>query len=424
MRVVSPSIRYSPRRSEHAGGGLLAVGVPDDELGDHRVVGRADLPAGGDAGVHAHTRAGRLAVLADAPGGGGEVTGGVLGVDAALDRVTPEHDVVLGERQGIARGDADALLHDVDAGDHLGDAVLDLHPGVHLQEEVLAVLEQALDGAGAAVADGLGGVGGDLPDALAQRVVDDGGGGLLDELLVAALDRAVALPQMQRVAVGVGEDLHLDVARVGEVALQVDGGVGEEPLALPGRALEGALQLVLGQGDAEALPTAAAGGLHRHRVADLPRCGAGRVEVGDRVGGARHDRNSRGLHELTRTGLGAHRLDRARRWPDEHHAGVLARLREGCVLGQEPVAGVHGLRAGLAHDLQQPVDVEVAALEQIGLVGAPRVQRVAVDLGVHGDRCDPELLQRPDDPHRDLPTVGHEHLAEHRAGTLGDTKAG
>ena len=87
-----------------------------------------------------------------------------------------QHDVVLGEGQGIAGGHPDALLDDVDAGDHLGDAVLDLHPRVHLQEEVLAVLEQALDGAGAAVADGVGRVGGDLADALAQRVVDDGAG--------------------------------------------------------------------------------------------------------------------------------------------------------------------------------------------------------------------------------------------------------
>ena len=219
-------------------------------------------------------------------------------------------------------------------------------------------------------------------------------------------------------AVGVGQDLHLDVPGVGQVALQVDGRVGEEPLALPGRALERALQLILGHGDAEALAAAAPRGLHRHRVADLPGCGARGVQVGDRIGRARHDRHARRLHQLTRAGLRAHRLDRARGRPDEHHTGVLARLRERRVLGQEPVARVHRLRAGLAHDLQQPVDVEVAALQQVGLVRAPRVQRAAVDLGVHRDRRDPELLERPDDPHRDLPAVGHEHLGEHRAGTL------
>ena len=44
-------------RAQHARGGLLAVGVPDDQLGDHRVVHRRDLAARADAGVDAHARA-------------------------------------------------------------------------------------------------------------------------------------------------------------------------------------------------------------------------------------------------------------------------------------------------------------------------------------------------------------------------------
>ena len=104
------------------------------------------------------------------PGRGGEVLRGVLGVDAALDRVAAQHDVVLAERERLAGGGADALLDDVDAGHHLGHAVLDLHAGVHLEEEVLAVLgEQALDRARADVVDGPRGVDADLADALAQR---------------------------------------------------------------------------------------------------------------------------------------------------------------------------------------------------------------------------------------------------------------
>ena len=77
-------------------------------------------------------------------------------------------DVVLGDRQRLARGGQDPLAHDVDPRDQLGDRVLDLHARVHLEEEVLAVLEQALDRARAAVVDGLRGVGGDLADLLAQ----------------------------------------------------------------------------------------------------------------------------------------------------------------------------------------------------------------------------------------------------------------
>ena len=110
-------------------------------------------------------------------------------------------DVLLGEAQLVARGDADLLLHDVDARDHLGDGVLHLHAGVHLhEEEVAALVQQELDGAGVEVADGLGGLHGGVADALAQGRVEGRAGALLDELLVAALDGALALAQVHDVA--------------------------------------------------------------------------------------------------------------------------------------------------------------------------------------------------------------------------------
>ena len=256
------------QRAQHPPRGLLAVGVPDDQLGHHRVVHRRDLAALADAGVDADAGPRRLAVAADGARGRREVARGVLGVDAALDRVAAQDDVVLADRQRLAGRRADALLDDVDPGRHLGHAVLDLDAGVHLQEEVLAVLQQALDRARAAVVDGTGGVRGDLADALAQRLVDRRSGRLLDELLVAALDRAVALAEVDDVAVAVGQDLHLDVARVGQVALEVDRRVGEELLALARGALEGVLQRGLVERDAEALAAAAARGLDRDGVAD------------------------------------------------------------------------------------------------------------------------------------------------------------
>ena len=69
----------------------------------------------------------------------------------------------------------------------------------------------------------------------------------------------------------------------------------------------------------------------------------------------------------------------------------------GGVLGQEAVAGVHGLGAGLLADLDDLLDVQVAlggraAAEEVGLVGALDVQRVAVGLGVDGDRRDAHLV--------------------------------
>src|SRR4029079_7018939 len=97
-------------------------------------------------------------------------------------------------------------------GGHLGHAVLDLDARVHLEEEVLAVLgEQALDRPGPDVADRASGLDADLPDPLAQRLVDGRRGRLLDELLVAPLDRAVALAEVDRGPAAIGEHLDLDM---------------------------------------------------------------------------------------------------------------------------------------------------------------------------------------------------------------------
>src|SRR6185437_13303271 len=110
---------------------------------------------------------------------------------------------------------------------------------------------------------------GDLADALAEGLVDPRGRRLLDQLLVPALDRAVALAEVDDGAVRVREHLHLDVAGIDQVSLEIDSRIGEELLALAGRAFKGLLQLVLGQRDAKALAAATAGRLHGDRVADL-----------------------------------------------------------------------------------------------------------------------------------------------------------
>ena len=366
------------QRPEHALRGLLAVDVPDDQLGDHRVVHRRDLGAGADARVDAHAGPGRLAVgRRSCPGAGAkffDASSALIRHSIAWPRSTTSSWVMDSGSPAATRMPSLTMSM---PGDHLGHAVLDLDARVHLQEEVLAVLEQALDRAGADVVDGARGLDGDLADALAHLVVDGRRGRLLDQLLVAALDRAVALAEVDDVAVAVGQDLDLDVARVGQVALEVDGRVGEELLALARGALERGLELVLVEGDAEALAAAAARRLDRDRVADVVGDDlAGVLDGLDGFGRAGHDRHAGLGHQLAGAGLGAHRLDRAGRRPDEHDARVLAGLGEGRVLRQEAVAGVDGLGARLAAHLEDPLDVEVAlgrrrAAEQVRLVGAP-----------------------------------------------------
>ena len=132
-----------------------------------------------------------------------------------------------------------------------------------------SVDEQALDRPRRAVANSAGGLDCDLPDPSTELVVDRRRGSLLDQLLVTTLDRAVALPEVDHVPVSVREDLHLDVAGILEIALDVDGRVGEVRLALATGGLECSFGLLGAADDLEALPAAAGRGLDGDRPADL-----------------------------------------------------------------------------------------------------------------------------------------------------------
>ena len=86
-------------------------------------------------------------------------------------------DLLLGQRQVAAGGDADLLQHEVDVGDHLGDGMLDLDAGVHLDEVELAVLVEELDGADAEIFHLLHRLGHGQPDLLARAAASSAGEG-------------------------------------------------------------------------------------------------------------------------------------------------------------------------------------------------------------------------------------------------------
>src|SRR5437016_5347629 len=122
---------------------------------------------------------------------------GVLRVDAALDRVAARLERRVGiDRQLLAARDANLPLHEVDAGRHFRDRVLDLQARVHLQEiEVPALVEQELHRPRVGVADGARDGGGIRGDAQPQRTADGRRRRLLDHLLMTTLNRALALDE-------------------------------------------------------------------------------------------------------------------------------------------------------------------------------------------------------------------------------------
>src|SRR5215475_7950900 len=151
----------------------------------------------------------------------------VFGIDTALDGVAVEPHVLLRERKVAAGGNADLLEDEVDVGDHFGHRMLDLDARVHLDEVEAAILVEELDGADAEIVDLAHRLGHRLADCLARAGIEGGRGAFLPDLLMAALQRAVALAEVDGAAPAVAQDLDLDMAWAGEIFLEIDRVVAE-----------------------------------------------------------------------------------------------------------------------------------------------------------------------------------------------------
>ena len=244
------------------------------------------------------------------------------------------------QRQGLPRGHAQLPLHQVQAGDHLGDRVLHLQPGVHLHEvELAALLGDELHGAGVHVSHRARGSHRGGTDLTPPGRGHARSGRLLQHLLVAPLHRAVALEQVNRRCRACRQT---PASRCGAGACRYFSiSTRSSPKAAAASRLaeaERTLELRGGFDDAHALAAATGGGLDQHRIADPIGLARERVEVLRLAVIAGHQRHAGLLHQLLGRALGAHRADRARRRADEDDAAALACLGEVRVLRQETVA--------------------------------------------------------------------------------------
>ena len=304
------------------------------------------------------------------------------------------------------------LLHDVDAGDALGDGVLHLQAGVHFHEiELVVRIEQELDRAGVDVAHRLGRFHRQVADVAALRFAQLRRGGDFDQFLVAALDRAVALEQVDHVAEGVADDLHLDVLGVDHALFQEHFRLAECFAGFGYHAVVVGNQFGFAVAAADAAPAAAVGGFEHHRIADPGGQRARFLDAPQVVLAARHHRDAGFDHRPACLDLVAHLLDHTGRRADEDDAALGADFRQHRVLGQEAVARMERVAAGGDREVDDVVRVEVAddrvRPDVIGFVRLLDVERVAIGVGIDGHRLDAHFRAGAHDAHGDLAPVGY-----------------
>ena len=163
---------------------------------------------------------------------------------------------------------------------------------------------------------------------------------------MAALDRAVALAEVDAVAVAVDRDLDLDVAVLVEPALEVERVVAERRPRLGPADVERRLELARRPDHPHALAAAAGSRLDQQRVADplalLERVG---VVAQDAVRARDRRQPVRGQQPARRF-LRGEPLEHGGRRPDEREVVGPDDLGEALVLGQEAVARVDRVAAG------------------------------------------------------------------------------
>ena len=407
---------------------LLARVAMHDQLGHHRVIEGADCVALAHAVVEAQrgdveTVVRGLAVVVEPAGGGQELALGVFSADAGLNRVTLDLQLVLAQRQRLAGGNAQLPLDQVQPGDGLGHRVLDLQPGIHLHEEEIhvaagALLDDELDRAGTDVIHRARGRDRRQAHLRAQLRRQPGRRRFLQHLLVPALHRAVALEQVDDVAVRIAKDLDLDMARALDIFLDQHRVVAKAVARLALAGGQRGSEILAAVHCAHALAATARAGLDQDGVADAVGLGLQqrRVLVGAVI--ARHQRHAGAFHQLLGLGLQAHVLDRRGWRADENQAGIGAGLGEFLVLAQKAVAGVDRLRASRLGGCQDgwPAQIAVlgrAAADVNGLVAGGDMLGAGVGVRIDRDGLDAEAMRGSGNAAGDFATVGNQDFLEH-----------
>ena len=126
----------------------------NDQLSDQRIVVGRDHALGVLRRIHAHAVSAGHVESCNLARRGSELPR-MFGVDSALDGVAANFEL-RGQNvfQPLPCGDAQLRLDQIDAGDGLGDRVLNLDARVHFDEvELLVLIHQELDCSGILIAD-------------------------------------------------------------------------------------------------------------------------------------------------------------------------------------------------------------------------------------------------------------------------------
>ena len=272
-------------------------------------------------------------------------------------------------------------------------------------------VDQEFEGAEIVVMRGGGQLPGGVDDARPQAIAQRGAGRDFDEFLVTPLDRAFTLPQMADRAVMVTDDLHLDMARLADQALDIDALVPKGRLRLGLAARIGFVQLQSVLDEPHAAPAAAGHCLDHDRAAGAERGeeGLGLVQRGRAAGPFDHG-HAAAFCQLLGRDLVAEQIQRLGRRPDENDPLLGATPRQLRILAEKAITGMQRVAVGRLRGRYDRLDIEIGARAPSRnlktLVGGADMQRQRIVRGMDGDGGKAGFAGGTADANGDLAAIG------------------
>ena len=240
----------------------------------------------------------------------------------------------------------------------------------------------------------------------------------LDDLLVAALERAVALAEVDDVAVLVAQHLYFDVLGLNQVLLDEDILIAERLLGLALDAFERGSDLFRGITAPHTATAAATGCLEDDRETERDCLFERFVCVAQRLGGTGNGGDAAGLCNGLGRQLVAHLREDVRRRADEGDTGFLAGAGEISVFAQKAVAGMDGIDIVMLGQINDGRDVQIGLertfvfTNEIGFIGAGTEETVGIFVGIDCDSVQSKIVTGAKDADCNFAPVGNQNFTE------------
>ena len=219
----------------------------------------------------------------------------------------------------------------------------------------------------------------------------------------------------------VGEDLHFDVPRAANIALQKNSVVAERRPGFGPRFLKARQQQLGALYNAHAAPTAAERGFHDQGITDFIRDFLRVVLLRYRLFRARHDRQPGFLRQPARRRLVAQQVEQVRARANKGNPRRGAGSGQRWIFRKEAVARVDGVDASLFRERHDPIDVEIgldrslALADEIGLVRLESMQAETIFVGIDAGGADLQFVGGAENADGDFPAIqGQQFFYRHQ----------